>query len=313
MHFHNMKFADRPPVLYEDSRFFRHQLLDIDTLSRGRPLKPSSSKSKFEGARPRRIIQSVDRALAIVDVLAQGRQALALVEISARTQLNVSTCHHLLATLQRRGFVVQDPRTKEYLLGNKVFELSDARERQLDFVFLARPVMDDLSRTTGEAIHLAVLDAGQLATLVKIEARHAVRVDATLVGKSNAAHASASGKALLAYLPKSELDAALANSGLTRFTEKTIRSREVLDEELARIRRQGYSEDYEEFQPGVLCFGAPVFNRDGRVLAALSCSLPTMRVTEVVRRRVQRLVVKAAKELSIQLGHAGGGADMSED
>jgi IclR family transcriptional regulator, acetate operon repressor len=260
---------------------------------------------KVSGDRAQGIIQSVDRALAIIEALAQGQHGLPLMELSARAGLNISTCHHLLATLQRRGYVVQDKESKEYSLGNKVFELSDARERQLDLVSVAKPHMRSINRLTGEAIHLAALEAGQLATLVKMEATHAVRVDATRVGKSNAAHAAANGKAILAYLPTPELEDLIANVGLTRFTANTIRSREALERELGKIRKQGYAEDYEEFQPGVLCFGAPIFNHEGRVVGALSCSVPMMRSSKLLNQRLRRLVIEGGRKISRELGNRG--------
>jgi IclR family acetate operon transcriptional repressor len=201
--------------------------------------------------------------------------------------------------------VAQDKQSKEYSLGNKIFELSDARERQLDLVSVAKPFMRSINRVTGEAIHLAVVEAGQLATLVKMEATHAVRVDATRVGKSNAAHAAANGKAVLAYLPKQELDNLIANVGLTRFTANTIRSREELERELAKIRSRGYAEDREEFQPGVLCFGAPIFDHEGRVVAALSCSVPIMRSSRQLSERLRRLVIAGGRKISRELGYRG--------
>jgi IclR family transcriptional regulator, acetate operon repressor len=265
------------------------------------------------GDKAQRVIQSVDRALAIIEALAQDQHGLPLMELSARAGLNISTCHHLLVTLQRRGYAAQDKSTKEYSLGNKIFELSDARERQLDLVSVAKPYMRSLNQVTGEAIHLAVVEAGQLATLVKMEATHAVRVDATRVGKSNAAHAAANGKAILAYLPKQELENLVANVGLTRFTASTIRSREQLERELGKIRRQGYAEDYEEFQPGVLCFGAPVFNHEGRVVGALSCSVPTMRSSKQLNQRLRRLVIEGGRKISRELGYRGTTPEISEE
>jgi IclR family transcriptional regulator, acetate operon repressor len=309
--FHTVKLAGfaRPLVGYPFPGSTRARDISMartrSTFSQSRSFKPSGGKS-------RRIIQSVDRALAIIEALAQDQHGLALMELGARAGLNISTCHHLLMTLQRRGYVVQDKQTKEYSLGNKIFELSDARERQLDLVSVAKPYIRSLNRLTGEATHLAVVEAGQLATLVKMEATHAVRVDATRVGKSNAAHAAANGKAILAYLPRQELDDLIANVGLPRFTASTIRSREQLERELGKIRSQGYAEDYEEFQPGVLCFGAPIFNHEGQVVGALSCSVPTMRSSKQLNQRLRRLVIEGGRKISRDLGYRGPTAETRE-
>jgi DNA-binding IclR family transcriptional regulator len=254
-------------------------------------------------AKSGRGIQSVDRALDILEMLAQSRRGLALMELSARTGLNFSTCHHLLATMAKRGYVSQDKRTKHYFLGNKIFYLSEARTQQLDLLTVAKPALEELNRRTGEAVHLAIIEGGELVTLTKLDSLHAVKVDSGYVGKSKAAHATATGKAILAFLPEPSLYEVLACNGLQRFTEKTICSVEALKREFETVKELGYSQDHEEFQPGVICFGAPIRNRGGEVVASVSVSLPTMRASDAALASLRDLIRRCADAISRQLGH----------
>lgn len=251
-------------------------------------------------------IQSVERALDLMEALGNAPDGMPLGQLSAQTGLHFSTCHHLLATLVLRGYVNQDPRTKHYLLGNQVLRLQHARVQQINLVTLANPFLRELNQATGEAVHLAVLQARELVTVAKLESQHAIKVDNGFVGKSNAAHATATGKAILAYLADGELAAIIDSKGLPQFTRRTITSVSALKEELERVRQLGYSTDDEEFQLGVFCVGAPVWDHTSQVLASISCSAPQMRVAnqEAIDRLI-RLTRSIADRLSKELGFMG--------
>ena len=173
-------------------------------------------------------IKSVDRALDLMEALSRSGGSLTLSELSARTGLNASTCHHLVATLVARGYAGQNSRTREYALGNKIFELSDARARQFDLLDVAMPALRDLNRKTSEAVHLALIQARELVTVAQLDSLHAVKVDSGFAGKSNAAHATACGKAILAWLPESEQWAIIDAKGMEAFTEHTVTDLEEL-------------------------------------------------------------------------------------
>lgn len=266
------------------------------------PIAPLRSRAAAKPPKERRSIQSVDRALDILEALSQARRGLPLFDLSGRIGLNVSTCHHLLSTLAARGYVVQDARSREYALGNRVFELGEARSRQIDIVGQAMPWLEAINEETGEAVHLAVMQASELVTLVKLDSLHAVKVDSGVVGKSRAAHATATGKAILAFMEEDELAAFIARRGMERFTPRTIGDFEALKRELATVRAEGVAGDVEEFQPGVLCLGAPIRDHAGAVVASLSCSLPLMRAGAAEQERVRGLVLGAAREISRQIG-----------
>lgn len=261
-----------------------------------KPAPPSAAKA-------RRVIQSVDRALDIMEVFSRAKGEMRLNEVAAAANLNISTCHHLLTTLMERGYVGQNPRQRTYYLGNKIIELSSARVRQMDLVEIATPDLQRLNTETGETVHLAVMLGHDLTTLTKLDSPHAVRVDSGSVGKSDAAHATATGKAILAWLPENEINRIALAKGLKRFTAYTITDLPELIEHLRLVRRNGYAVDTEEFQPGVICIGAAIRDHAGAVMGSISCSLPVMRAEHDHLERTKQRVRDCARRLSERLGN----------
>jgi IclR family transcriptional regulator, acetate operon repressor len=251
-------------------------------------------------------IQALDRAFLILDIIADAGGEAKLTEISTIAGLNVSTCHHLISTLYNWGYVARGAGGKTYILGSRILHLSAACLRQVDLPRRAQIYVDRLSDQTWEAVQLAIMQDTSLVHVLHRDARHAVRVDAGLGGKSNAAHATATGKAILAWLPPSELDRIVADKGLTAFTPNTIVSPDKLKEELRLTRRNGFAIDREEFQPGVICIGAAIRDHAGAVVGSISVSAPLFRATAEYLDRVRVQLIAVTDELSIELGAASG-------
>ena len=144
----------------------------------------------------RHSIQSVDRALYLLETIAEAGGEATLTDLANRTGLNISTCHHLLATLIQRGFAAKVPGRRLYALGARILYLGHAC-LQVDLPRRAQPYMEDINLATGETVHLAALQGDAVVTLAVREARHAVRVDTGKIGKLDAPHATAIGKAIL--------------------------------------------------------------------------------------------------------------------
>ncbi len=262
--------------------------------------QPASARTK----RPR-TIQSVERALFLLEILATADDELALNELAARAGLNVSTCHHLLATLHKHGFVGQSPASRNYFLGSRITELSDSRIRQFNLVDVAMPALRRLNQDTLESVHLAVLQGHSLVTLAKLDSRLPIRVGSDDIGKTNAAHATATGKAILAWLPEAEIARVIAETGLQQFTGKTISTIAGLMEDLRLVRRNGFSLDDEEFQPGVVCLGAAIRDHSGAVIGSVSCSMPRMRAEGKHRANAEAAVRSCAAIISSRFGQPG--------
>ena len=253
-------------------------------------------------------VRSVKRALSLVNAIAEAGGEAALTDLSARTGLPVSTCHHLLKTLIDCGYAAQVPGKKLYVLGTRFIQLSHACVNS-DLPRRSQPFLQAISEATGETVHLAALQGNAIVTVALREARHAIRVDAGGVGKLEAPHATSVGKAILAWLPENEIRRVLA-SGMTRFTEHTITALPELLESLRRVRREGFALDEEEYIPGVICIGAPIRDQAGAVIGAISASMPKMRATDEHMAMTRAEILSATRALSEDYGAApDAGAD----
>ena len=208
---------------------------------------------------------------------------------------NVSRClipnsFHFIDRLRRRNGLVRRSR---------VSRLARFRRRR------AQSFVDRLNDQTREAVQLAIMQDTNLVNVLHREARHAVRVDAGLGGNSNAAHATATGKAILAWLPPTELDRIVADKGLTAFTPHTITDIERLKEDLRLTRRNGFAIDREEFQLGVICLGAAIRDHGGAVVGSISVSSPVFRATPEYINQISVHLIAATDELSTELGAPG--------
>ncbi|MET0277508.1 MAG: IclR family transcriptional regulator [Pseudorhodoplanes sp.] len=268
------------------------------------PLAPAVSNGSVKTPH-RGSIQSVDRALSLLEALAEAGGEASLTDLSRRTCLNVSTCHHLLSTLVNWGYVAKVPGRRSYALGARVLYLGHACLRQVDLPRKAQVHIDRINHITGETVHLAVLQADTIVTLVKREARHAVRVDTGMVGRSDAPHATATGKAMIAWLPEDQMRRMLQPHGMKKFTDNTIVDFDVLIEELRHVRRNGVAIDREEFQPGVICVGSAIRDHSGAVVGAISASAPAMRATDEHLALMRQEVIAATNALSAELGEPG--------
>jgi IclR family transcriptional regulator, acetate operon repressor len=258
--------------------------------------RPSRADAKGD----RHNIQSVDRALYLLETIAEAGGEATLTELATRTGLNISTCHHLLATLIQRGFATKVPGRRLYALGARILYLGHTC-LQVDLPRRAQRYLEAINRATGETVHLAALQGDAVVTLAVREARHAVRVDTGRVGKLEAPHATSIGKAILAWLPEDEMRRILAH-GMKRFTENTITEFPVLVESLRIVRRNGYAIDHEEFLPGVICVGAAIRDQAGTVIGAISASTPTMRASEEHVATMRDEIIAATRALSGEFG-----------
>jgi IclR family transcriptional regulator, KDG regulon repressor len=247
-------------------------------------------------------VQSVVRTLQILEVLASEGD-LNLRDLAERVGIHKSTLFRFMRTLCERGYARRDPDTERFSLTLKVFQLGSTVYARVDLVKLASPFLVRLSSTTRETVHLAILDAGNLVYLSKIESTHSLRVAMqSRVGLTAPAYCTAMGKVLLAFADTDVLDAYLSSCNFVRHTEKTISDRLQLLAELQITRNRGWAVDDEEHENGVRCVAAPVRDRSGSVIAALSISGPTIRLTLDRIEPMRSLVCEAAEEMSRLLG-----------
>jgi len=259
----------------------------------------STSSRSTSVASDRHSIQSVDRALRLLETIADMGGEATLTELANRTGLNISTCHHLLATLIQRNFAAKVPGRRLYALGNRLITLSHAC-LQVDLPRRAQPYMETINRATGETVHLVGWQGDSMSVLSVREARHAVRVETGKIGRLSAPHAQSAGKAILAWLPEDEIRRLLPD--LKRHTANTITDLPALIESLRHVRRNGHALDQEEYLPGVVCVGAAIRDHAGTVIGAISASAPTMRADKGHFGLMREQVVAATRALSAEFG-----------
>jgi len=221
-----------------------------------------------------RTIQSVDRAAALLKAVSASPDPLSVVELAAQCGLNRSTAWRLLATLDGQGLVERDPVTQRYSVGYAIFQIAAAGDHDA-FVRRAHPVLQGLANTTGETANLAVAKRFNLVYVDQVEAPQIMSPN--WLGRVIALHATSSGKAFLAWLPKEERDV-LVPSKLERFTDTTLTDRRQLGEELEAVRRDGYSVCVGELEETLYGASAAVLNERERPVAIVSVWGPQHRV-----------------------------------
>jgi IclR family acetate operon transcriptional repressor len=180
--------------------------------------------------------------------------------------------------------------------------LSNAVLAQFDIRDRAKPYLQKVLCDTEETVHLCILDQGEVLYLDKVDSSRSVRMTSA-IGLRNAAHCTAVGKAMMAWLPEEEVDTIIRQHGLARFTPKTITTLRELKAELKKVRKCGYGVDDEEHEEGVRCVGAAVLDHRGRPVAAVSASAPSFRLPLDRIPLMADAVCRAARELSKELGY----------
>ena len=233
------------------------------------------------------LIQSVSRALDLLEAFSAKEGALGVTELARKLKLHKNNVFRLLATLETRGYVEQDKATERYRLGVKVYEIAAVFLQHLDLRRQARPHLESLAAKSGETTYLAVLDRASAVYVDMAECEQAVRVAARL-GRRFPAVAMAAGQAILAALPRERQEEVVAGQA---------EPAKVLDR-LARVATVGYAVDQEECEPGVVAVAAPIRDLGKRVVGAVECSAPAFRWTlERLKGELAPLVVGAASQI----------------
>jgi DNA-binding IclR family transcriptional regulator len=260
--------------------------------------KPESSKTTEDGGRSA-TVQSVDRALLVLEILATLGQA-GVTEIAAELGVHKSTVSRIISVLEARGYVEQLSDRGKYRLGFAIARLARATSAQLDLVKQSQAACDVLAVESGETTNLAVLDGDRIVNIAEAIGPAGIALR-TWVGQSCPAHATSSGKVLLAALSGPELRARLATR-LASFTDETVTTRTALQAELDAVRERGWACVREELEVGLNAVAAPVYDADAQVVAALSVSGPSYRLGEDEFDATAKRTVAAAESISRRLG-----------
>jgi DNA-binding IclR family transcriptional regulator len=245
---------------------------------------------------------AVERALAILEAVAQESEGLSNAEISRKLKIPKSSASYILRTLESQSYLTRDAESGKYRVGLKILSLSRGALGGLDVRGVALPIMRHLTQETGLTCHLAILDGPDAVYVEKVEPEGFIRMD-TWVGRRMRVHATSVGKALVAHIPQERLQQIVRKSGMDKRTHKTITTLPRLLKELEKVRVQGYAVDDEENNLGARCVGAPVFNDHGSIEAALGLSGTTQQVSTQTMPRILEALKDAARHISIGMGY----------
>jgi len=270
-----------------------------------RPRAPARAASvRAAAGTPRGGVQSLARAFSILEEIARNRDGIGLADLAKRVSLHNSTAFHLVRTLVSLGYVRQMKETKRYRVGRPLFALAASALDEVEMVSLATPVLEDLSRETGESAHFSVRLNDEVVVLARTSGPGAFQL-ADRAGAVRPAHCTALGKIMLAALAPDQFEAFIARVELKAHTPKSIVAAEPLRREIAEVRRAGMAIDDGEFDAELRCVALPVRDFSGQVIGAIGVSGPVWRLSIEVMQRRARNVRLAADRLSAEFGYAG--------
>jgi len=246
-------------------------------------------------------VQSLSRALKLLNALSYHASGLCLSEVAQEVGLPNSTAHRLLTTLQNERFVRFDTERSVWLIGVQAFRVGSAFVRSRDVVTITRPYMRRLMEQSGETVNLGIADRGEIVYLAQVECQKMMRAIAGPGGRARM-HCSGVGKAILSHMNQEATRKVLHGRELTRETSHTHTSIEALFQDLEVSQQRGYAIDDEENAIGLRCVASAIFDEHGEPLAAVSVSGPTARVTDQRVLSLGELVHKIANDVTAELG-----------
>ncbi|MDW0116193.1 IclR family transcriptional regulator [Sporosarcina thermotolerans] len=247
------------------------------------------------------MVQSVDRALRILELLKENPSGQGVTEVANALEVAKSTAHRLLLSLERHGYVQKVGRESTYRLGLKFIEMNYFVVKHLNIVEIAKPIIEKLSKDTGEIVHLVMLDNQQVVYIDKVDNQSSIRIYSQ-VGRRAPLYCTAVGKSILAYRNEEEVLEYIDQVSFKRFTEHTFVNGEDLIKELHAIKKRGFSYDNEEHELGIRCVAAPIFDYTGEVQYAISVTGPENRMTDEILKSTIPKLLETVEEISIKMG-----------
>jgi DNA-binding IclR family transcriptional regulator len=256
------------------------------------------SKANHEAARPK--VKSVDRALDLFELLAEGSKEFTHAELAERLEIPKSSLSQLLGNLIYRGYVAYEPDGQLYRLGNAFLRISDHMTTRRKLHEIAAPVLEDLKNITGESAMIQEFIGNEGIVTASVMGDQSL-VTHMRVGERAPLYTLSGGKVMLASLAEKALEQYLEDIEFVPLTDKTIRNAAELQEDLASVRATGYAYSLEEHKIGVNGIGVPIQLEDGTVVAGLSVVMPAIRHTPEAETRIKKAITSARLHLNLLL------------
>ena len=245
-------------------------------------------------------IKSVEKAIRILEAFSDNDFEMSLSEISKKIDMPKATVYRIIETLKNNGLIDQRSDNGKYKLGLKLFELGSLVFKKLKLREVALPYMEALSKKCGETIHLGILQGDEVISIENCESSFDLRSN-IYIGKRAPLYCTGVGKVLLAFLPPDEISKILKNKR-KKYTKNTIVEKKKLEKELKKIREEGFAIDNMEHEEGIRCIAAPIRNHEDKVIASISISGASIRITEEKIPQLALMVKETADNISRKLG-----------
>ncbi|MEW9053116.1 MAG: IclR family transcriptional regulator [Neobacillus sp.] len=250
-------------------------------------------------------VQSLERALTILNKLSEYPDGIQIARLSEQVGLTKSTIHRLLATLSSMNYVVKDEETDKYKLGLQVLFLSRNLLNNSDIVTTAKPYLEKLAKEINETVHLCIEDRGEVIYIDKIESTQTVRMYSR-IGSRAPIYCTAVGKVLLSDMSPDYFNEVVSKINFVPKTPTTITSKDELVKEVEQVKVQGYALDNAENEAVLRCIASPIYNHKGKIVASFSISGPSNRVTmELINEKLIDIMKQYTIEISRNLGYIG--------
>ena len=252
--------------------------------------------------KPTAKLKSHEKALQLLESFGSENPELSVTDLAEKLSLPRVSVYRFLKALMGHSLISQNKQTKKYRLGIKVFELGSTMMKNFPFREISFPLIMELSKRSGETVHLGVFDNWQVVSIEGVESDQSLRISLP-VGKRVCLHSTGIGKAILAFLTEHEIQEVIKQRGLPKFTNNTITDPNQLMKEVLLIRHRGYAVDDEENEPGIRCVAAPTFDSNRRVIASISISGPSVRIPHGKISELSSMVIKTSQNISKALGY----------
>ncbi|MDD2574404.1 MAG: IclR family transcriptional regulator [Bacillota bacterium] len=251
-------------------------------------------------------VQTLDRALDILETLAEEGRRMGVTELGQRVGLHKSTVYRLLSTLLEWGYVEKDSKESTYKLGLKIIDLGSIFLNNIELKTEALPYLNELKEKSQQPVHLARLEDGQIVYMEKVDVISSIRMYSD-IGRRVPAHSTALGKAMMAHMNVAEVEEIISTRKLRAVTPKTITDKQKFMEELRKVKAKGYALDDQENEMGIRCLAAPIMDYRCKVIAAVSTSGAMELFTYERLEGLKQHVMDTAHNISIRLGFKSSG------
>ncbi|MBV7506683.1 IclR family transcriptional regulator [Bacillus sp. sid0103] len=250
-------------------------------------------------------VQSLERALTILNKLSEYPDGIQITRLSEQVGLTKGTLHRLLATLANMNYVVKDEETDKYKLGLQVLFLSRNLLNHSNIVTMAKPYLEKLSQEVNETVHLCIEDRGEVIYIDKIESNQTIRMYSR-IGSRAPMYSTAVGKILLSDMSPNQFEDIVSNITFIPKTPTTITSKEEFIKEIEKVKVQGYALDNAENEEVLRCIASPIFDHKGKIIASFSISGPNNRVTmDLINHSLIDKMKQYSIAISRNLGYTG--------